>query len=294
VYAAAINPRDWILRDGKYIFRFTLPRFPIILGSDFSGDVIVNGRGASRFRPGDCVFGMQPLTGGMGAFAEYVAVDEGAVALKPARIGHEEAAAIPCAGLTAWQAIHRIGRVQPGMRVTVCGASGGVGSYAVQFAKALGAHVTAVTSGPNVGMAKALGADAVVDYKTEDFTRVVTQQDVIFDAVGRNQFAECRKVLEPGARFVSTIPGPKIALESLLSQAVRLMTFGQSPSAHLALVRASGSDLARIAALMEEGKVRSQIDSIFPLSEIHAALTRSRTWHAKGKIVLRVAVAQAG
>jgi NADPH:quinone reductase-like Zn-dependent oxidoreductase len=169
VHAAAINLRDWIIHDGHYVFRFTLPRFPIILGSDFSGEVVANGLGASRFRPGDGVFGIQSLTGGMRAFAEYVAVDEGAVALKPASSGHEEAATVPCVGLTAWQAIDQLGRARSGMQVTVCGASGGVGSYAVQFAKALGVHVTAITSGSNAELAKALGTDAMVDYKTEQF-----------------------------------------------------------------------------------------------------------------------------
>src|SRR5262245_3184628 len=206
VRAASVNPRDWIIREGRYVFKFALPAFPIILGSDISGEVVACGPSASRFRPGDAVFGMQPMRGGMGAYAEYVAIDEAALAAKPEAVSHAEAAAVPCAGLTAWQAVAYIGRVGPGAKVTICGASGGVGSYAVQFAKALGAHVTAVTSGANADLALSLGADAVVDYKSEDFTRMVNRQNLVFDAVGRYGFARCVQVLAPGGRYVSTIP----------------------------------------------------------------------------------------
>jgi NADPH:quinone reductase-like Zn-dependent oxidoreductase len=289
VRAASVNPRDWIVREGRYVFKFALPAFPIILGSDISGEVVACGPTAARFKPGDAVFGMQPLRGGMGAYAEYVAIDEAALAAKPEALSHAEAAAVPCAGLTAWQAVAHIGRVERGATVTVCGASGGVGSYAVQFAKAFGAHVTAVTSGANADLALSLGADAVVDYKSEDFTRVVNRQNLVFDAVGRYSFARSLQVLAPAGRYVSTIPVLKRALESLSSQGLRLASFGHRPSAHLVLVRANGDDLARIADLMQKGWVRSVIDSCFPLSETHTALERSRTWRSRGKIVLEVA-----
>ena len=165
--------------DGRYVFKFALPAFPIILGSDISGEVVACGPSAARFRPGDAMFGMQPLRGGMGAYAEYIAIEEAARAAKLKAVSHAEAAAVPCAGLTAWQTVAQIGRVGPGARVTVCGASGGVGSYAVQFAKVLGAHVTAVTSGANAELASSLGANAVVDYKSEDFTRIVNSQNLV-------------------------------------------------------------------------------------------------------------------
>jgi NADPH:quinone reductase-like Zn-dependent oxidoreductase len=289
VRAAAVNPRDWILRDGRYVFKFVLPRFPIILGSDLSGEIVKRGSRASRFRTGDEVFGMQPLFGGMGAYAEYVAIDETALARKPPSISHVDAAAVPCAGLTAWQALVNIGGVGQGTRVTVCGASGGVGSYAVQFAKARGARVTAVCSAPNADLAHNLGADAVADYKTVHFTKVVGEQDIVFDAVGRDSFRVVAPVLASGGRYITTIPGVSSVLASLATGALRLATFGRKPSAHLVLVRANGDDLEQIAMLMAQGRVKSLIDSRYPLAEARGALERSRSWRSRGKIVLEVA-----
>jgi len=287
VRAAAVNPRDWIVRDGRYVFRFALPRFPMILGSDLSGEVVERGPGASRFRTGDVVFGMQPF-GAMGAYAEYAAIDETALAAKPSSISHVDAAAIPCAGLTAWQALVNIGRVGQGTRVTVCGASGGVGSYAVQIAKALGAQVTAVCSARNADLAEILGADVVIDYKTVHFTKVVGEQDIVFDAVGRDTFRVVAPVLARGGRYITTIPGVSSAVAWLVTGALRLVTLGGRPSAHLVLVRARSDDLAQIATLMSQGRVKSLIDSRYPLAEAKAAQERSRSWRARGKIVLEV------
>ena len=287
VRAAAVNPRDWIVRDGRYVFKFALPRFPIILGSDVSGDVVECGP-TSRFRIGDAVFGMQPLVGGMGAYAEYVAIDETALAGKPPSISHVDAAAVPCAGLTAWQALVNIGGVGQGARVTVCGASGGVGSYAVQFARTRGAHVTAVCSAPNADLARSLGANAVTDYKAVHFTKVVGKQDIVFDAVGRDTFRVVAPVLARGGRYITTIPSVSSALTSLVTGALRVATLGRKPSAHLVLVRARGDDLAQIATLMAQGRVKSLIDSRYPLADARAAQERSRSWRSRGKIVLEV------
>ena len=289
VRAASINPRDWMVRAGTYPFKAALPPYPVILGSDISGEVVACGAGVRRFACGDEVFGMQVLRGGMGAYAEFIAINETAVAAKPPGLSHAEAAAIPCAGLTAWQALHRIGSIQAGQPIVVCGASGGVGSYAVQLAKAAGASVTATTSAGNADLVRDLGADKVVDYKNEDFTRCVRDQALVFDAVGRTPFAQARRTLAPGGRYVSTIPGARLILEIAASGALRLARLGRRPSAHLVLVRARGEDLAAIAALAAAGQVRSVIDSRFPLAEARAAQERSRTWRARGKIVLDVA-----
>ena len=286
--AAAVNPRDWIVRDGRYVFKFALPRFPIILGSDLSGEVVKCGPSASRFGIGDEVFGMQPLAGGMGAYAEYVAIDENALARKPPSISHVDAAAVPCAGLTAWQALVNIGGLGKGTRVTVCGASGGVGSYAVQPAKAQGAWVTTVCSAPNSDLARSLGADAVVDYKAIHFTKVVGEQDIVFDAVGRDSFRVAAPALASGGRYITTIPSASSVLASLATGAIRLATLGRKPSSHLVLVRAKGDDLAQIATLMAQGRVKSLIDSRYPLAHARAAQERSRSWRSRGKIVLEV------
>jgi len=224
----------------------------------------------------------------MGAYAEYVAIDEAALARKPPSISHVDAAAVPCAGLTAWQALVNIGGVGQGARVTVCGASGGVGSYAVQIAKARSARVTAVCSAPNADLARSLGADAVIDYKTVHFTKVAGPQDVVFDAVGRDSFRVVAPVLARGGRYITTIPGMSAALTSLATGALRLATLGRKPRAHLVLVRAKGEDLAQIATLMQQGQLKSVIDSRYPLAEARAAQERSRSWRSRGKIVLEV------
>lgn len=288
VRAAAVNPRDWIAREGKYVFKRALPPFPLILGSDISGEVVQCGVGARKFAVGTSVFGMQPLFGGMGGYAEYIAIDESALALKPDAISHIDAAAVPCAGLTAWQAIHDLGRLQSGQAITICGAAGGVGTYAVQFAKALGANVTAVCGPGSHTLAEQLGADLIVDYKKQHYTQVVPLQDVIFDAVGRDTFGRVKRVLHRNGRYVSTIPGPASATQVLASNALRMLTLGNMPSAHLVLVRPYGNQLEQIAQLMCTGQVKSVIDSVYRLEEAHLAQDRSRTWHAKGKIVLEM------
>lgn len=231
---------------------------------------------------------MQPLFGGMGAYAEYVAIDETALARKPPSISHVDAAAVPCAGLTAWQALVNIGNVGQPTRVTVCGASGGVGSYAVQFANARGARVTAVCSAPNADLARSLGAHAVADYKTVHFTNLVGEQDIVFDAVGRDSFRTVAAVLAPGGRYITTIPSASSVLAQWATGVLRLATLGRKPSAHLVLVRARGDDLAQIATLMAQGRVKSLIDSRYPLAEARAAHERSRSWRSRGKIVLEI------
>jgi NADPH:quinone reductase-like Zn-dependent oxidoreductase len=172
--------------------------------------------------------------------------------------------------------------------VTVCGASGGVGSYAVQFAKARGAWVTGVCSAPNADLARSLGADAVADYKTVHFTKVVGEQDIVFDAVGRDSFRIVAPVLASGGRYITTIPGASSVLASLATGILRLATLGRTPSAHLVLVRAKGDDLAQIATLMAQGRVKSLIDSRYPLAEARAAQEKSRSWRSRGKIVLEI------
>lgn len=288
VHAAAVNPRDWLVREGKYAFKFALPKFPIILGSDVSGEVVAIGPGCQQFALGDQVFGMQPLFGGMGGYAEFIAIAETALAPKPASVSHIDAAAVPCAGLTAWQALVTIGQLKPAQLVTVCGASGGVGSYAVQFAKALGARVTAVCGPNNVELMQKLGADAVVNYKAQHYTEVVRNQDLVFDAVGRDHFGRAKRALKPSGRYVSTIPGIGIGWTALRTNTLRAVTFGRARSAHLVLVRPLGTQLTPIAALLASGKVRSVIDSTFPLAQAREAQEKSRTWHACGKIVLTI------
>lgn len=290
VRAASVNPRDWLLREGRYIFRHLMRGFPLVLGTDVSGVVVEVGRDAKLFKPGDSVFGMQTPFGKMGGYAEYLAIAEGAVARKPEGVSHEEAAAAPCAALTAYGALVGIGRIGPRSRVLIIGASGGVGSYAVPIAKALGASVTAVTSTGNVALVQSLGADRVIDYKTDRFTSLVQDQDIVFDTIGKESLTSCRSVLAPRGRYVTTIPSGRTALQSAISCLLRLVSGGRAPSAHVVLVRARGDDLERIAALMAQGRIRSLIDTVYPLHEASAAHEKSRSWRTHGKLVLRVRI----
>ena len=259
-----------------------------MLGSDVSGLVVEVGLHANRFKPGVPVFGMQTPFGRMGGYAEYVAISEAALARKPEGVSHEEAAAVPCAALTAYGALVRIGRIGPKSQILIVGASGGVGSYAVQIAKALGASVTAVTSTGNITLVQSLGADRVIDYKTERFTSVIRHQDVVFDTIGKESLASCRSVLASGGRYITTIPNGRTAIQSAISGLRRFVSGGRTPSAHVVLVRAKGDDLERIAALMAAGRIRSVIDSVYPLHEARAAHEKSRSWRTRGKLVLQV------
>ena len=288
VYAASVNPRDWLLRDGRYqLARFT-GGFPKVLGSDLSGIVAEAGGGARRFPAGTPVFGMQTAFGRFGAFAEYVAIAETALAEKPAAISHEQAAAVPCAGLTAYQALAGIGRVGPGSRVAVVGASGGVGSYAVQIARVLGAEVTGVASGANAELVRSLGAGRTIDYRKERFNDVLIGQDVVFDTLGRESLASCARVLSPGGRYITTVPNLRSFTEAFTSRFAHALTFGRASSCHVVTVRAEGAHLAILAGWIAEGRMRSVIDSVYPLSEARAALEKSRTFRSRGKLVMRV------
>ena len=288
VRAASVNPRDWLLREGRYVFRHLTREFPLVLGSDVSGVVVEVGPDANRFKRGASVFGMQTPFGRMGGYAEYIAISEAALARKPEGVSHEEAAAAPCAALTGYGALIRIGHIGPKSHVLIVGASGGVGSYAVQIAKALGASVTAVTSTGNITLVQSLGADRVIDYKTERFTSVIRNQDVVFDTIGKESLTSCRLVLASGGRYITTIPSGRTAMQSAISGLRRFVSGGRTPSAHVVLVRANGDDLERIAALMAEGRIRSVIDSVYPLHEARAAHEKSRSWRTRGKLVLQV------
>lgn len=287
-HAASINPRDWLLREGRYIFRFLMPAFPLIPGSDISGKVIELGKAVTQFKIGDEVFGMQTPLGGMGGYAEYIAIDERAVTLKPARISHIEAAAVPCAALTSYYALRKIGKVKKGSKVVIIGASGGVGSYGVQLAKALGATVVGVCSAANIDLVRSLGADEVIDYKQQHYSASLRNQDLVYDTIGRESLAKASPALKKNGRYITTIPGVTTFLASIFSQLWRLICLDNAKSSHVVLVPADGKMLAEIAQLMTSGKVRSIIDSVYPLKETKQAHDKSRTFRTKGKLVLNV------
>jgi NADPH:quinone reductase-like Zn-dependent oxidoreductase len=289
IHAAAVNPLDWhFMRGSPYLMRLgTGLGAPnrTSLGVDFSGTIESIGANVKRFKPGDEVFG-----GGKGAFAEYVTVREDrALVLKPANITFEQAASVPIAAITALQALRDTGKIKPGHKVLINGASGGVGTFAVQIAKSFGAEVTGVCSTRNVEMVRSIGADHVIDYKREDYTKSGQTYDLIIDNVGNHSLLDNRQVLNPEGIFV-IVGGPKGNwLGPLMGpvKAFMLSPFvGQEFIFLLAKMRED--DLAVLADLMQTGQVTPVIDRLYRLSEVPDAIRYSEEGHARGKIIINL------
>ena len=281
VGAASANPYDWHFMRGKpyfmrLMFGFFKPKAHG-LGADLAGEVEAVGKAVTRFRVGDSVFGE-----GAGAFAEYAAVPERTLALKPSNLSFEQAAAVPMAGLTALQSLRDSGKIHAGQKVLIVGASGGVGTFAVQIAKSFGAEVTGVCSTKNVEMVRAIGADHVVDYTREDFTRSEARYDLMLDTVGNRSLRECRRVLTPKAVYVS-ISG---AMAHLIGTSM-LKTF-VSQDIEIPVAKRNKDDLEILKGLIEAGKLTPVIDRTYKLSEVRDAIGYLETGHARGKIVITV------
>ncbi|MEE9297843.1 MAG: NAD(P)-dependent alcohol dehydrogenase [Acidimicrobiia bacterium] len=288
VHAASVNPADWHLMTGRpYLIRLQaglLKPKRNIPGTDVAGLVEAVGRNVMQFQPGDEVFG-----GCSGAYAEYVCASEDRVVLKPANLTFEQAAAVPIAAITALQGLRDKGQIQPGHRVLINGASGGVGTFAVQIAKSFGAEVTGLCSTRNVDMVRSIGADRVIDYTQEDFTQKGQRYDLMLDAVGNRSLLDCRRVLNPKGVYVSVGAkmgdwiGPlthvfKVLLGSLVgSQKMVPM-----------LAKTTKQDLVVLQELLEAGDVTPVIDRRYELSEVAEALRYQGEGHAKGKTVITV------
>jgi len=290
VRAASVNPADWYGVTGRpYVGR---PAMGLLkprsnrLGVDFAGTVDAVGKDVTQFRPGDEVFG-----GRDGAFAEYVCVrEERAVVPKPANVTFEQAAAVPVAALTALQGLRDKGQIQPGHRVLINGASGGVGTFAVQIAKALGAEVTGVCSTRNVDTVGSLGADHVIDYTRDDFTRSDQRFDLLLDIAGNRSWSEYKRVLNPQATLVMVGAPKGTRLLGPLSHIVkvRLAALRSSRKVVFFIAKFDKADMLVLQELLEAGKVTPVIDRRYELSEIADALRYLGEGHAQGKIVLAV------
>lgn len=280
VHATCINPVDWKIRQGM-LRLITGNKFPIILGFDLSGEVVEVGSQVTTFQPKDQIYGCVGLPGG--AYAEFAAVSEKSVAPKPSNMTYEEAAAVPGGALTALQALRDQGNIQPGQSVLINGASGGVGTLAVQIAKALQAEVTAVCSTKNLELVKSLGADHIIDYKQQDFTQDTELYDIIFDAVGKLSFSHCKRVLKPNGVYVTTLPTPDSVVQIILTALV------PGKKAKFVLETHKSQDLVYLKDLIEAGKIRVVIDRTYPLQELAAAHAYSETERAVGKIAIAVA-----
>jgi NADPH:quinone reductase-like Zn-dependent oxidoreductase len=290
VYAVSANAADLhLLRADPFLIRLSsglLKPKNTILGSDIAGRVEAVGSNVKEFKLGDEVFG-DISAGGWGGFAEYVCTREDALVLKPVNLSFEEAAAVPMAAVTALQGLRSKGQIQPGQKVLINGASGGVGLFAVQIAKALGAEVTAVCSTGNLDIVRSIGADHVIDYTQEDFTRNGHHYDLILAANGYRSISDYRRVLTPKGTYVTT-GGSMAQLSEVMLKGPWISMTGSQKMGNL-LARPNKQDLSFIKELLEAGKVKPVIDRCYSLSEVADAIRYLEEGHAQGKVVITVA-----
>ncbi len=293
VHAASVNPYDWHFMRGlpygvRVIAGLSKPKVTR-LGADVAGQVEAVGSSVTQLKPGDAVFGF--LAGAaQGAFAEYACAPESAFARKPDRVTFEQAAATPIAGFTALQGLRNKGHIRPGQKVLINGASGGVGTFAVQIAKAFGAQVTAVCSTRNVEMVRSIGADCVIDYTHDDFTKSADRYDLVFDAVGNHPLTALRRILSPNGILVGVGGKSDPWMIEPLSSALTGLILSQFGNRKLVGVLAKGNnqDLVTIAGFMESGTVSPVIDRRYPLSEVPDAIRYVEDGHARGKVIITI------
>jgi NADPH:quinone reductase-like Zn-dependent oxidoreductase len=284
VLAVSVNPADWrSMRAKPFFSRATLgllrPKNRI-LGGDIAGQVEAVGSGVTQFKPGDEVYA-NLLDHGSGGFAEYVSVPVDVMSSKPANLSYEEAAAVPMAGVTALQGLRHHGDIQPGQQVLINGASGGIGTFAIQIAKSYGAEVTGVTSTRNLELVRSLGADHVVDYTTSDLFGRGRRYDLILDTIGNLSVRDLRHALAEGGK-AAVVGFTTVA--KLIGVSLRGGKDVAQVSAHV-----TAEDLESLSRLIEAGKVRPQIDRRYPFTEIPAAIRYLEQGHARGKVVVGVA-----
>jgi NADPH:quinone reductase-like Zn-dependent oxidoreductase len=290
VRAASVNPLDWHFlrgtpRLGRIVFGLGTPKDPR-LGVDVAGQVEALGKSVTRLKPGDGVFGMCK-----GAFAEYTCASDSKLVAKPNRITFEQAAGVPVAALTALQGLRDHGRLQPGQKVLINGAAGGVGTFAVQIAKAFGADVTGVCSTKNVDLVRSIGADRVVDYAREDFTGSGQRFDLLFDCVGNRPFSACRRVLTPKGIYVGIGGGgPDTSSFRLVADSITrmLQSWFVSQEVRGFIAKTRHEDLATLHELMASGEVTPVIDRCYPLSDVSEAIRYLEAGHARGKVIITV------
>ncbi len=284
VYASGVNPVDWVAREGGNDLLRPYLQLPLIPGWDVAGVIEEVGDAVTGFRVGDAVYGV-PNFPGDGSYAEYCAAKAGQFARKPQRLGFLEAAGVPLAGTTAWTGLFGLGNLQAGQRVLIQGASGGVGSFAVQFAKAKGAYVIGVASTGNIGYLKELGADAAIDYKTQRFEDFVHDVDLVFDAAPHRENGERLRsvaVLRHGGMLVST------NADLPFDDAVNAALAAKGATGGQVFAQARQDWLEEMAQLIDDGRVRVTVSGVYPLAEAAAAHRESETWHVRGKLLLEI------
>jgi NADPH:quinone reductase-like Zn-dependent oxidoreductase len=299
VRAAGVNLLDSKIRKGE--FKQILPyRLPVILGNDVAGVVVRAGSRVRRFKPGDEVYA-RPGKDRIGAFAEFISIREDDLALKPEQLTMEEAASIPLVGLTAWQALIERGNLKKGQKVLIHAGSGGVGAFAIQLAKHVGATVATTTSAANADLVKRLGADVVIDYRKDDFEKLLYDYDVVLNSLGSETLKKSLRVLKPGGKLISISgpPDPDFAREigspwilkpvmRVLSYRIRRAAKRRHVSYSFLFMRANGDQLREITALIDSQVVHPVMDRVFPFESTREAMAYLEKGRAKGKVVVKV------
>jgi NADPH:quinone reductase-like Zn-dependent oxidoreductase len=303
VHAAGVNPVDARIREGDFK-AFLRYRLPIVLGCDVAGVVVRVGSRVRRFKPGDEVYA-RPADERIGAFAELIAINEDQVAIKPKTLTMEEAASIPLVGVTAWQALVERANLQRGQKVLIHAGSGGVGTFAIQLAKHIGATVATTTSTANVDLVKSLGADIVIDYRKHDFADTLRDYDVVLNSLDKRTLEKSLRVLKPGGQLIS-ISGPPDAafarsrdlpwiIKTALTAIMGVLSCGIKAKAKRSRVtysflfmRADGGQLQNIASLIDDGLIRPVMDRVFPFASTKEAMAYVEEGRAKGKVVVSI------
>jgi alcohol dehydrogenase len=300
VHAASVNPVDFKLRDGKFrlLRRY---RFPLILGHDCAGEVVQIGEKVTRFKIGDRIFS-RPRNGRIGTFAEFIAIDQSEAAVMPPNLNYHQAASLPLVGLTSWQALVDTAKLKARQRILIHAGSGGIGTFAIQLAKHIGAEVWTTTSGKNLEFVKSLGADHAINYQNEDFEKQVNNVDVVFDTLGGDSLHKSFSITRPNGWLVSISGSPDYRtakemgldiVRSLLLGVVGLRVDSRARRAgvnyRFVFMKPLGEELAQVGLLVAKGMIKPVVDRIFPISECQSAIEYSATGRARGKIVISLA-----
>ncbi|MDA1637388.1 NADP-dependent oxidoreductase [Bacillus cereus group sp. TH177-1LC] len=299
IHAASINPIDFKIRDGK-VKMLLKYEMPLILGNDFSGVITKVGSKVTRFKVGDEIYA-RPRKNKIGTFAEYIAIHEDDVALKPKNLSFEEAASIPLVGLTSYQALHDIMQLQKGQKILIHAGSGGVGTFAIQLAKIIGATVTTTASEAGANLVKSLGADEIINYKTEKFEDILKDYDAVFDTIGGTTLEKSFNIIKSGGNIVSVSGMPnarfgkefgsgffKTLLFSLASKKLTALEKKHNARYSFLFMKPSSDQLRTIANYIEAGKIKPVIDRVFPFEDAQKAMEYSEAGRAKGKIIVKI------
>ncbi|TPV44770.1 NADP-dependent oxidoreductase [Bacillus dicomae] len=299
IHAASINPIDFKIRDGK-VKMLLKYEMPLILGNDFSGVITKVGSKVTRFKVGDEIYA-RPRKNKIGTFAEYIAIHEDDIALKPKNLSFEETASIPLVGLTSYQALHDIMQLQKGQKILIHAGSGGVGTFAIQLAKIMGATVTTTASEAGANLVKSLGADEIINYKTEKFEEILKDYDAVFDTIGGTTLEKSFNIIKSGGNIVSVSGMPnarfgkefgsgffKTLLFSLASKKLTALEKKHNAQYSFLFMKPSGDQLRTIANYIEAGKIKPIIDRVFSFEDAQKAMEYSEAGRAKGKIIVKI------